>query len=441
MKPTARSIFVFWAPLAATWLMMAFEGPFLAAIIARLPDPKFNLAAHGVAVAFAILVESPVIMIMSASTALVSDALSFRRLRNFTYGLNTAITAVMLVALLPPVFTFVMQTLIGLPTEISRLTYGALLILLPWPAAIGYRRFFQGLLIRAGSTRLVAYGTVIRLGTMTTTALVLYLVFAVPGAYAGAGALSAGVSLEAVASRWMARRTVRDLVAGRTKREPREESLGYRGIARFYYPLALTSLLGLAVHPMLTFFMGRTLYPVESLAVFPVVHALSFVFRAVGLSYQEVGVALLGRNNEHAAVLARFAAGLGLATSAALALIAFTPLAGVWFATISGLTPDLVAFAILPARILAPFPALSVLLSFQRAILVKGHFTRPITAATAVEVAGIATTFVVLGSGLHWVGVTAAMAAFVVGRLASTAYLVLPCLRVLRGESVAPDNG
>jgi len=32
----SQKILVFWAPLAATWLMMAFEGPFLAAIIARL---------------------------------------------------------------------------------------------------------------------------------------------------------------------------------------------------------------------------------------------------------------------------------------------------------------------------------------------------------------------------------------------------------------------
>jgi hypothetical protein len=346
----------------------------------------------------------------------------------------------MLVVLLPPVFHFVMQTLIGLPDEVSRLTYGALLILLPWPAAIGYRRFFQGLLIRAGLTRLVAYGTVMRLGVMTTTALVLYFVFSVPGAYAGAGALSAGVCLEAVASRWMARRTVREILTGRGKREPQDEPLGYRGIARFYYPLALTSVLGLAVHPMLTFFMGRALYPVESLAVFPVVHALSFVFRAVGLSYQEVGVALLGRNNEHARELARFAAGLGLVTSATLGLIAFTPLAHVWFATISGLTPDLVAFAILPARILAPFPALSVLLSFQRAILVKGRRTGPITGATAVEVTGIVATFIVLSNGLNWVGVTAAMAAFVVGRLASTAYLVLPCLCVLRQAPGAPGS-
>ena len=36
--------------------MMAVEGPFLAAVIARLGDPKFNLAAHGVAFAFALVV-------------------------------------------------------------------------------------------------------------------------------------------------------------------------------------------------------------------------------------------------------------------------------------------------------------------------------------------------------------------------------------------------
>ncbi|MCK4558957.1 MAG: hypothetical protein KAV45_04180 [Calditrichia bacterium] len=43
---TKRKISIFWLPLAATWLMMAFEGPFLAAIIARLAEPKFNLAAN-----------------------------------------------------------------------------------------------------------------------------------------------------------------------------------------------------------------------------------------------------------------------------------------------------------------------------------------------------------------------------------------------------------
>ncbi|NLA48836.1 MAG: hypothetical protein GX876_05165, partial [Bacteroidales bacterium] len=43
-KLTYRKIFIFWGPLALTWLMMAFEQPFLIAFIARLNDAKFNLA-------------------------------------------------------------------------------------------------------------------------------------------------------------------------------------------------------------------------------------------------------------------------------------------------------------------------------------------------------------------------------------------------------------
>jgi len=411
--------------------MMASEGPFLAAIIARLPDPKFNLAAFGVALAFAILVEAPVIMIMSASTALVEDATSYRKLRNFTYSLNAAVTAGMVVVLLPPVFRFLMLRLIGLPSEIADLTYVALLIFLPWPAAIGYRRFFQGLLIRSGSTRRVAYGTAIRLAAMTATGIGLYVILSPPGVYVGATALTVGVCCEAVASRLMARHVVRNLLGAAPAVDTTTHPLGYRRIAKFYYPLALTSLIGLAVQPMLTFFMGRAPYPVESLAVFPVVHALSFVFRAMGLSYQEVAIALLGKENEHVSELGRFALGLGIAASAGLAAIAFTPLAGVWFETVSGLSPELAAIAIPPTRIIAVLPFFSVLLSFQRAILVNGHHTRPITVATILEVAGVAIGFVILSRMLQLTGVTAAVTAFVGGRLAGTIYLIAPCLGVL----------
>jgi len=411
--------------------MMALEGPFLAAVIARLPDPKFNLAAYGVAFAFALLIEAPVIMIMSASTALVEDDSSFRRLRNFTYALNAGITALMLLVVIPPVFDFIARDLIGLPDEVARLTHGAMLILIPWPAAIGYRRFFQGLLIRDGSTRLVAYGTVVRLSTMTATAILLYRFTSIPGAYLGAAALTAGVCVEALTARLMVRGALRRVRGARPPESSEVHLLDYRRILQFYTPLAMTSLIGLAVHPMVTFFMGRARYPVESLAVLPVVTSLSFVFRAMGLSYQEVAITLLGKNHEHVKQLARFALILGLASSAGLALIGFTPLAGVWFETISGLSHELTAFAIAPARILAPLPALSVLLSFQRAILVQGRSTHPITTATAIEVLGILVVLAILIQGPNLVGVTAAAIAFVAGRAGGNTYLWLPCLRVL----------
>ena len=156
MRLSQRSIALFWAPLAATWVMMATEGPLIAAVIARMPDPTFNLAAHGVTFALAILIEAPVIMLMSAATALVRDRTSFLKLRNFAFALNFLSTAGLLVLLIPSVFNWVTGSLIGLPTEVSSLTYGALWFMLPWPGAIGYRRFLQGVLIRAGKTRLVA---------------------------------------------------------------------------------------------------------------------------------------------------------------------------------------------------------------------------------------------------------------------------------------------
>ena len=434
MKPISqRDILVFWLPLAATWILMASEGPFLAAIIARLPDATYNLAAHGVAFALAVLVESPVIMLMSAATALVRDETSFTKLRRFGWALNVLATGLLLVALLPGPFRWVTGTLMNLPTEVADLTYGALWFYLPWPAAIGYRRFLQGVLVRAGRTRLVAYGTGIRLGAMVLAALIGYFVLDIPGAWVGGLALGSAVTAEAIAARIMAAGTIREIRAGAWKdeREPGGAPIRYRDIASFYYPLALTSLIGLSVQPMLTFFMGNSLRPVESLAVFPVVHALGFFFRSMGLAYQDAAIALMGDRLERRTEVGRFAGRLGLATSAVLALVAFTPLYGVWFGTISGLPQELIRFAFVPTLLLVPLPALSVLLSLQRATLVQRRRTRPITVASAVEVGFVAVTFVVLGWGVGLVGATAAFGAFLVGRSASNGYLYFASRRAL----------
>jgi len=514
-----RAILVFWFPLALQWIMMALEGPFLAAVIARLADPTFNLAAYGVAFAFAILVESPVIMLMSASTALVEDAGSYRKLRGFAVALNVLSTGLLVVLLIPPVFDAVLRWGLGLPPEVADLVYGSLWILLPWPAAIGYRRFLHGLLIRAGQTRRVMLGTFIRLGTMGATGLVL-AGSGLPGAWVGAAALSMGVVVEAAVAWRMSRGVVARLLAsdvdpfpsapgsrrpgespsagtptaaaptagtsaavaptagsptatpvqireagtgtgtvralaaiGGPPRIPgadrslssseafsrdEEPALDLRAILQFYYPLALTSFIGLTTQPILTFFMGRAPAPVESLALFPVVMALYFLFGTLGLSYQEAAIALVGRRGEHRRELGRFAAGLAVVASGGLGLIAFTPMARVWFEGVSGLEPTMAALAFAPAQIIAVAPALSVIMGFQRALLVQARRTRPITVATAIEVTTIALLFPFFGWGLGWMGVTAAMAALVCGRLLGVAFLAW---RVRGVGGVAPVAG
>lgn len=429
-----RRIFSFWLPLAATWLMMAAEGPFLAAVIARLPDPKFNLAAFGVAFSLALIVEAPVIMIMSASNALARDRRSYLRLRAFTHALNALITSAMLLLVVPGVFDLVAGRMIGLPGEVARLTHTAVLILLPWPAAIGVRRFYQGVIIRSGRTRRVAYGTVVRLSVMAATAFVCRAMPGLEGAWVGAAAMSAGVTAEAIASRMLALGAIRGLLG---RAAAGGERLTYRSIFMFYYPLAVTSVLILAVHPLVTFFVGRARMPIESLAVLPVINALVFFFRATGIAFQEVGIALIGERTEGFPQLRRFSIILAATASGLLALIAWTPLADVWFHRISGLTPELSRFALLPTRIAVLIPATAAIASLQRAVMVHFKTTQHVTLSTVVEVAGVVAVLFVAIVPLGAVGAVAATAALLTGRVGSCLYLLLPVRRALRDEAGA----
>lgn len=428
-----KKIFFFWMPLAATWLMISVEGPFLAAVIARLADPKFNLAAYGVAFSFAVLVEAPIIMIMSASTALVKDRLTFLKLRNFTYALNSIITVIMVIFLLPPIFYFLTRQIIGLPENVARLTHYACIIFLPWPSAIGYRRFYQGILIRSNLTRRVAYGTVVRLSSMGATALICYWLFQLDGALVGALSLSMGVTAEAVASRIMAGASVKHLLEKYTD-ESKEKPLSYKYITAFYYPLALTSILGLGIHPMVTFFMGQSRMAIESLAVLPVINSLVFIFRSMGISFQEVGIALLGERNEGYKKLRDFAALLGCCVTTVLALVAFTPISFLWFHSVSGLSLELTRFSILPTRILTIIPGLMVLLSFQRALLVNNKKTKPITIATAIEVLTIIFLLIFTTRFIGMIGVIGAALSLISGRLMANSYLFVPYFGVLKGK-------
>ncbi|MFZ2489986.1 MAG: hypothetical protein WA208_00740 [Thermoanaerobaculia bacterium] len=416
------TIILFWLPLAATWFMMALEGPYIAAIVARMPATAHNLAAFGVATALAWLIESPIMMLLSAATALVRDRASYLALRRFAFILNGLVTAGMLILSIPAVFRFIGEGLIGLPTEISRLAHLATTILILWPAAIGYRRFYQGILVRHHLTRRVAYGTVVRLVTMTVTGGVLLVTASIPGAALGAVALVTGVIAEAIASRMMAGHLVSSLMKIDDATAP---VLTFPEIARFYYPLALTSILSMALGPLVTFGLGRGRAPIESLAVWPVVQSMIFLFRSGGVAFQEVSIALAAGHRENEQQVRRTAVWLGVFASLVLAVVAFTPLEVVWLQRISGLSPHLASYAIWPVRLLVLLPVLEYILSVQRARWILARRTAPITIATAIEAGGLAVTLFFALGVFDTVGAIAGALAMLLGRAAANGYLYL----------------
>ena len=72
---------------------------------------------------------------------------------------------------------------------------------------------------------------------------------------------------------------------------------------------------------------------------------------------------------------------------------------------------------------LIPVPGLGFWLAHQSATMVLMRRTKAITMATTLGLLGILVIFPVLAWGLGWVGATAAVVAFLGGRIVSNLYL------------------
>ena len=417
---TTSAVLRFWLPLATSWLLMATENLAVNAIIARTAEAKLQLAALGIAFSLALAVESPIISLLTASNALARDRQSFRLLRRFTLGLNAAVTTGMLLLGLTPLFNLAVVQLIGAPAEVAVKVRPVLWALTLWPAAIGFRRFHQGLMIRHGYTRQIGYGTAIRLFTAVGVSLAGLAWGKLDGATVGGLALGASSIAESVYVWYVAQPVVQKIK--RTDTLAESPPLALRDLLRFYAPLALTSAIMLSTTPLINSGLARSPYPIESLAVWPVVSGQLFAVRSFGLSLQEVVVALL---DSPAALktLRRFATMVGVGSLALLLTIAFTPLAPWWQQRIAGLSEELTVFAVAALRLAALLPVLAVVVNMLRGIVVTGQATSVIAQATMLNLFALVTVLLV-GANLGLLpGVSLAIVAMTVSQLAESAWL------------------
>jgi hypothetical protein len=373
-----RRITRMWWPLAASWLLMGFEGPVLSAVMARLANPDINLAAYGgVVYPLSLLIESPVIMLLSASVALSKDVASYRRIYRFMMIVSAAMTALHALIAFTPLFDLVVVRLMGIPAAVIEPARTGLQLMLPWTWAIGYRRFQQGVMIRFGHSRAVGAGTLTRLAG-DALGLAVGVLLGLPGIAVGAGAQALGVTSEAV----YAGLRVRPILQHELRDAPPVEPLAWRAFFHFYVPLALTSLLTLLWQPLGSAAMARMPRPVETLAALPALNGLMFFLRSSGMALNEVVVALLDRRGSTRPIH-RFAMLLMSASLLINLLLALTPFSRFWFQQVSALRPELVELAVGAFILGIPISALTVLQSLYQGTILHGRVTRGIPESLA----------------------------------------------------------
>lgn len=417
---TFRRILHTWWPLAASWMLMGAELPALSAVVARLPNPEINLAAYGgIVFPLALIVESPVIMLLAASTALSKDWESYGKIKRYMMLAGGFLTGLHVLVAFTPLYYVVTEHILGSPPEIVEPARAGLMIMTPWTWSIAYRRFNQGVLIRFDHAKAVGIGTMVRLSADIIVLMIGYLSASIPGIVVATCAVASGVISEAI----YAGIVVRPVVQSQLKLAPQvTEPLTLRSFLDFYIPLAMTSLMTLLVNPIGSAALSRMPSALASLAVWPVVTGLVFMFRSMGMAYNEVVVALLDepRSTQN---LRRFTGLLfGMATILLLVITA-TPLSELWFREVQGIGPELTDLALLGLWIALPMPGLNVLLSWFQGAILHGRRTRGISEAVGVF---LITASLILWGGVIWGrtnGLYIGLAAFDAAMLAQAAWL------------------
>ena len=420
-----REIFLFWLPLFASWLLMTSEGPLISAAINRLPNEIVMLAAMGIVFSIAVAIESPIINLLATSTALVKDRDSYETVRRFTVHWMVGLTLIATAIAVNPLFDWVVVGVLGVPSEVAGFVQPGLWVMIPWSAAIAWRRFLQGVLIARGRTRMVAWGTALRLVGSGGTAISLAVKAEVSGVLVGTIALIVGVVAEALFATW----AVRPILRQDLWPEPKSgESLTYRQLTSFHLPLASTSVLTLLMQPLVTACLARLDRPVETLAAWPLIFQFMLLARAVAFALPEVVIALSRRDGAEPA-LRKFSLRMTWASLGLMVLFGATPLARFYLEDIQSASLGVVEVAILGFLLLIPLPPLSTLTSWYRGLLIHRQQTPSVNRAMIVRLM-VTAIILMAGLALELPGIATAAAAIV---LSSGAEMVTLALAVRKG--------
>ncbi len=426
-----RRIFWFWLPLFASWLLMTAEGPFVSAVINRLPDEVIMLAAMGIVTSLSVLIESPVINLLATSTALVKDRSTYLLVRRFSIHWAILLTVVSVLLAFTPLFDLVVIDLLKTPQPVAVWVQPGLQIMIFWSGAIAWRRFLQGVLIHFGYTRSVAWGTVVRLIASAGTAAAMGLGSELPGVVIGSSALMAGVIAEALYAT-IAVRPILDDQLSAAKAEPDALEMSYKELVWFHLPLAGTSVLSLLAQPLVATSLARLANPTISLAAWPVVFQVTLMARAAAFAWPEVVIAL-SDGRQTFLPIRRFTFKMAAILTVVMALFVFTPLSAFYIFIVQDMTLVVGELARSSLALFLLYPALTVMTSWLRGLLIKRHVTSQVNLGMVINLS-VTTLVLVIGVYLKLPGLPTAAIALNLAAVCEVIYLAWRTGRTLRPD-------
>lgn len=417
---TYTGIIKFWFPLALMWIVMAMELPVINSFVARMPNPKENLAIFGIIFSLALIIEGPIIQMLSAATAIATHYNNYKKLLNFMHAAAVFLTLIHLICSVPFIFNLIAINLLNIDPQLVPSAGKAFMLMIPWTASIGYRRMWQGVLIQNGRTAAVTLSMILRMTVTCSAVIASFHIGVLSGAAAASLSLTLGVMGGALFAGLLARKTIVSM----KKTETEYKAVTYKKLVIFYIPLALTSFITMANRPVLTAGIGRALGPLESLAIWPVIISFMFLFQGFPLSFQEAAISLLG-NKDNTPKLRKFVTVLSVFTFLFYAMVIFSPLKNLLLKNIMGLTDELINLAVLPLIILMILPLVTGFIAWMRAVNIKNGTTVNLASAVFTNFITLFSSVFILNFLFDLNGAVLAAVSYSVSVIAEALYLFI----------------
>lgn len=316
-----RPILRIYTPLALAYQMMVIEAPLLTAMIAGMPNATAQLRAWGLTMQLVHIVFAPIVMLLATSLAFVKSQATYTAARRMTMMLGVGCTLAMLLLAWTPTLDIIGNQILGYPVESVHRARLPLRIMLLWPAAIGWRRFSQGILIHAGMSHRMLHGTLMRLVIIGVCSIPIRNLD-LPGAAAAALIFTIGVVSEAIFITLLATKPTQQLPL--LASDPNANAL-LKAVSRLHLPLALTGFLGLVIQPVLSRYLASNVDSATTLAVWPMLFSLITGIRGWGICMQELAVTALRKRILRETGSWKVATFIGLIAIVGTALVCISP--------------------------------------------------------------------------------------------------------------------
>lgn len=389
------SLFLFYLPLGFSGLMMTLDLPIVNAVLNRFPNPDTSVAALRVAFSLALVYEASHIAMIDMSTALSIDRTVFNMLRRFYMVMAGVLLIVASLVAFSPLYEVIVRDVMNIPPSVASAARPAVWAFLLWPIPIGWRRLYQGALIRHGHPKPVGAGGLVRLGSLIV-ALVFFgwlgtNVFPLEPAAIAVLAMLVSVTAESVAVHNWTTRILRSI----PESTPDKPAPTYGHLWRFFLPLGGTAIMSTLVQPTLTAGIASAAVAwaspngsVVAVASYAVAWSVAFLVFGPTLSMTQASIAWHGSSdsqvrNRGPRVLLAVGAGLALL----MAIATFSGFAHWLFMVLIQAPPQTAEMAVAVTYWLIPMPILHAMSYTLRGRLIAGHEPKVVRRSQLIDLA------------------------------------------------------